>query len=406
VSILHSPLPAAGQHINDEMAGLIYKNWPGLPASGWESEFASTQHQLLEWLKHELAEYTPQHEVATVLREKSHKWRAMSALQKAIRRSNSLLAYKSARAMLYGGAENDLWRRLAIISLEDIGLADPYCAAFASMFAGRKPLRTELGQEKLLYWLLDKMCAAIKSRDLCDLITVAWNDPACKAVGDELGKMDHHSAWSLGMADGATLMERVWFYRHMFDRWPGRPTPAWPESTREDFYAEIGLPPLLQFIAHENIRATNESLACCIPVVWQLMKASTWAKAGSDPFEIGEDEIIGATYAASYDKHVFEGKRAFKRFQSHNPEIAAATAQLCPDHGPAALERAIFYTEGAILRPRLQFDRSQQIFDDVLAAKLVWTGFKSVEDGYKYFNLVQSQLPVLNKMRRFILEMG
>ncbi len=51
------------------------------------------------------------------------KWLASSALQKAIRRGNEAEALSCARLLLNVDAQR-LWRRLGIIAIEDIGVAD------------------------------------------------------------------------------------------------------------------------------------------------------------------------------------------------------------------------------------------------------------------------------------------
>jgi len=408
LSILNTPI-ATAKYVAavPQMSELLLKQWPGLPDVSAElfEDHGALETSLIQYVTAQLAEYTPAHQVATVLSHKGHKWRAMSALQKAIRRSDTLLAYKAGRAMLFGGVSSDLWRRLAVISLEDIGLADPYQSAFASLFAGNKALRLKLGEEKLMFWLLDKMCGAAKSRDLCDLIFSAWCDPPCKAVEPGVRALSTAEVLEVACDDGAPLMERLWAYRHMWDRWKDKKEEAHPAGLKKEFYDRIKLPSLFQYIAMQNIRATNESLAICIPVTWQLMLSSEWAEAGPDPFEGYEGALdkIGAVYAATYDKHTQEGKAAAKTFLNSSPELIQAANDLCLGQGLASVERAIFYVEGALLLPRFGFAGAKTIFDDVLDSKFKTTGFKTFEDGMEFFHMVGHRLPHLNQIRKNIV---
>lgn len=362
---------------------------------------------LAEHVSTELKTYEPAHQVQTMLRDKSHKWRAMSAMQKAIRRNNPLLAYKSARAMLYGGLASDMWRRLAVIATEDIALGDPYQAAYASMFAGDSKLRAKLGSEEMLmYWLIDKQCAAAKSRDLCDVVIYAQIDPTQQSFAASMQAAAEGAVRYTASASDSTPMERYHGFRQMWNRWEGKRWPPLPETARHEFMAEIKLPPVLQFIAMENVRATNETLALAIPSVWQLMCASTWAKVGTDPFDDGKDEVIGAVLSCTYDQHTKEGARAIGRLTNYNPAIQAELEKRPGVNAKGAMNRAVFYTDGAVLRPRLEFEGSKQLFDEILDAKLLSNGFASPEDGRKFYDVVASQKPQLDAIRRHVLTLG
>ena len=73
-------------------------------------------------------------------------WVAMSLLQKAIRRGRHDLAHRAAASLLHDSSER-LWRRLACIAFEDIGLADfPTVAQVTAGMAG-KTFRGSLGEE-------------------------------------------------------------------------------------------------------------------------------------------------------------------------------------------------------------------------------------------------------------------
>jgi replication-associated recombination protein RarA len=67
-------------------------------------------------------------------------WIAMSALQKAIRRSQDGLAQRAAATLLSTSPER-LWRRCGCIAFEDIGVADPDTVAIVTAALAGKRFR-------------------------------------------------------------------------------------------------------------------------------------------------------------------------------------------------------------------------------------------------------------------------
>src|SRR4051794_17772367 len=73
-------------------------------------------------------------------------WVAMSCLQKAIRRGRRELALKAAATLLQQ-SPGRLWRRLACIAFEDVGLGDLELVALATAAMAGKRTRAPLGGE-------------------------------------------------------------------------------------------------------------------------------------------------------------------------------------------------------------------------------------------------------------------
>src|SRR3974377_429433 len=74
-------------------------------------------------------------------------WVAMSLLQKAIRRGRRALALRPASATRLTGSPERLWRRLACIAFEDVGLADIDTVATVTAAVTGKKFREFLGGE-------------------------------------------------------------------------------------------------------------------------------------------------------------------------------------------------------------------------------------------------------------------
>ena len=163
--------------------------------------------------------------------------------------------------------------------------------------------------------------------------------------------------------------------------------------------AAIALPPLFRHLCAFGYKGAGEALGIPVPFLWQLMLASPKAWVQPDPFENGDERMIKGLYSATFDKHTWQGKAAIRNFLRSAPDLTKFLAETCSGDPLAALERAVFYVEGALLRPRLFFDGAQELFDEVLDAKLRSNGFSSMEAGREFYLLVRDHLDVLHKLR-------
>lgn len=93
---------------------------------------------------------------------------ASGCLQKALRRGEGDVAF-AAGCYLLRHDEARLWRRLVVCVFEDFGLCDLSVTARVVAVAGSRSLRLVLGQERVLGWLIAKLCALPKDRRLDDL---------------------------------------------------------------------------------------------------------------------------------------------------------------------------------------------------------------------------------------------
>lgn len=110
----------------------------------------------------------PHHDVT--MKDKNSVYKLSSAIQKCIRRGMPTQAGFYAQAILHGGGEDYLWRRLPIMALEDIGPANVSLCAAVMEFCRFKAVRDKFGVEKGLTALVQHMAESHKSRTACDLV--------------------------------------------------------------------------------------------------------------------------------------------------------------------------------------------------------------------------------------------
>ena len=337
-----------------------------------------------------------------VIKDEGAKWKALSAMQKAVRRGNVIEAWRSTYALTAYGQGASVWRRLVIISMEDVGLGDPYAVALLLVVAGNKALRHELGEDKCLLYALMLLCKATKSRDMCDVIFAGLFLPGqYKAEAKAALTFSDEEMIDIASDETALFKDRVIAHWRMYGpkfKTPNGLNPAVTKGLIEKMYTRMKLPPLIQFVAHTSYRAAGEALGIPVPFVWQLMCASTWAAFGKDPFENGDEAMVQGVYAASLDKHTWAGKGAIRKFCGWGP-VAEALEQTCKGDAFTAVERAVFYVEGALLRPRLAYEGSEKLFWEILEAKMKVSKIANLEEGLKLYKVVQDNLGQLNKFR-------
>jgi hypothetical protein len=109
-------------------------------------------------------------------------WLATSALQKAIRRGDLGTALQ-ASSFLAEVQPDRLWRRLVVIALEDIGIADLNLVTMVLWASGKRAWRRDHGgEEKVASYVVSQLCAASKCRDGSDVLVIADHHPSLREV--------------------------------------------------------------------------------------------------------------------------------------------------------------------------------------------------------------------------------
>lgn len=192
-----------------------------------------------------------------------------SALQKAIRRGDAIVA-RRAGYQLYAIDRQRLWRRLAVIALEDVGIADINVAteliAIATMTAARRLLG---GDTAALDFALARACAAAKDRT---------GDHLCSIIGRERAPSQEQAA--LKMASLNALLAIVasadlpWTYRlHAAVIASGRSEIVHSGARIAavlDVLHEHGVPPLLLTSCEAYAARQRDALPVFVPFAWML----------------------------------------------------------------------------------------------------------------------------------------
>jgi hypothetical protein len=345
-------------------------------------------------------------DIQTKLRDKQGRYKAMSAVQKAIRRGNVELAQRAGYALWVSGFASAFWSRFATASFEDVGIADPVPCAVANLLAAEKSWRAQIGEKKAMFWVIEQLCNTVKSRDAC-LFEVYADLPNCpqRALAEKMADLDDSSLASAaeGCIGGGEQFVAHWmiFGAGIKHKWFGRATPARPALVKQ-LINEWEIPTIVRAAMVLHFQATGGSMEIMAPLMWAMMRSSSTLTEGPDFLAQPDNELIGKVYAATFDKHVSEGKRAFGWFAKANVPIR----QFCEQHELNAYQfvaTAAFYVEGAVVDRHVQFDCADELTGTLLQHRMQSIGKMPLELTLEGFKLFQTQIPMLNEMRRKIV---
>jgi hypothetical protein len=288
------------------------------------------------------------------------RWLALSAMQKAIRRGDSLTAQRALRT-LYQFDRSSTWRRLLIIACEDIGIGALGAVVMtATRCANAKALR-ETGREAAAALATAQMLAeASKDRSADLLFAVALHDPALEIMRLRCRSVSVARRLEFVADPTLSLPERALAVWHSsgVESW-GEPRVG-PGDLRAlmQTYAELGVPErLLQALA-VVIKKAREPFALLLPLLW-LAAAGSETELLDAP--LAPAGLIDGVPLCALDRHTRLGRQAIGRFARQNTQIAQFLSERsCSSGDDGALRMAVFYADGALTRPTLRWRHSAE----------------------------------------------
>jgi hypothetical protein len=142
------------------MAETVLTTTPWEDGSGLGPALQIVEANLHVLLRQWLVEYAFEAKT-TFIKNPQHKWRASSGMQKAIRQGNVETALRMAQGLFSLDPEY-LWRRLPVIAMEDVGVADVAPVTAVLWVAGKKVWREQNGgSQKVLYCLVERLARSV-----------------------------------------------------------------------------------------------------------------------------------------------------------------------------------------------------------------------------------------------------
>jgi len=327
-------------------------------------------------------------------------WVAMSLMQKAIRRGQTVLALDAASTLLQVSPER-LWRRLGVTAYEDIGVADTDLISLTTVALRGKRFREPLGGEwAVASFLIERMCHSAKCRAGDDLIVLVEHDPDFEEPRLGLTFKPIEKLVSIATETGS-LTERaiaVWYAigtdrcrsDHMRVR-KGDPAFVF------DQFCEAAYPETTVEFCREGYRKINELLPVLVP--------SLEREASKAPHQIVEDELppeelIGEVPCWAFDMHTRNGKQALALLAKGDHRFGQWFRKYVQsDFGTKPLGNLLFRIESGLVDRRYRWGVGDElrVRADILSSGI---GPSLSVDGLE---LLRESLPELNEARRHVV---
>jgi hypothetical protein len=329
-------------------------------------------------------------------------WVAASGLQKGIRRGDAAVALACAATLLHARPDR-LWRRLVVIAIEDVGIADLELARQIVAISGQKAWRRQQGgDERIAGHLIERLCRSAKERSCDDLIAIADLDPhfrmeRCElafAGADQLSRLVADGCRPLGLRALAA------WYLAGTEQTPGRQVV--PRRGRQEelfsLYRALGAPDDLLGLCEAALGKSRTALPIMLPLVWLERQEEPWVV----DCRLAETPSVLGVPAYAFDGFSRIGRSALSRFLTTCSPIRDFIAAHAPDADPVAVvAMLVFHAEGGLVDRRLIWGASEAITRQGTIADIAGRGLPS-EYADEALMLLREHMPRLHEARNAV----
>mgnify|MGYP005845938197 CR=1 FL=1 len=337
----------------------------------------------------------------------NNKWRVVSCLQKAIRHGNTEMAQMSA-SVLYDLDQSYLFRRLAVIAVEDVGAGSVYSMLSSLAVAGNSAWRKSVDGRRLGVWMAKQQARAPKDRTLCDMLVVVDYEPdlpkaewAQLPTGDLLAHVD-----DVGL-DFEYRMMAAWLaagsakYRGM----------SMPEDNYRDagllfrHMVERGHSRMALYLAAKIAGRLNEAMWVSTLFFddWLRQTAGAGFDISSLKLKLPPTPKVGQLLGAAYDMYTREGKIAIGKFRKENADVLDPFLKSVPTNmSSTLLSYGIFQVEGGAQGNRAVFANSEPLESRAKVVEMAYTG---IDPGLlpEFRQVLLDNIDALNECRAKVL---
>lgn len=326
-------------------------------------------------------------------------WLASSLLQKAIRRGDADLAARAALT-LYQARGSAIWRRLMVISFEDVGVGCIEAVCDTVTFATDRSARAAAGEEaSVVACLAQRLAYAPKDRSTDYLMGAAQHHPELEAIRGEAGSAPLSERIAMVMDPGLSL--------------PARALAAWYASglNRDDekrlgqadlagllkAYRMLGASDRLVSATALAAKRTREPITILLPLI--ELASQAYGRRSIRSGAVWPSPLIGDIPAYAFDKHTRVGKRAISIFAREDDEVRTCLEEHLPElrhRGAAAV--AAFYADASPVLKRLDWDLSDSLERMGMEGDMVREGVP-LSSASPIIESVRANLDHLNEIR-------
>ena len=288
------------------------------------------------------------------------RWLASSALQKSIRRGDVPTAQRAVRT-LYRHDPRSAWRRLLIIAFEDVGIGALDAVIVTTLRCMNPKACRELGGDEAAALATAQMLAmAPKDRSADLLFAAVVHDPALKIMRRTCRSVPVAQRLEFVVEPTLSLPERALAAWHAsgVESWGDRPVGPGDLGAVLRTYAELDVPERLIEAVAQATKKTRAPFVLMLPLLW-LAAAERETELVNSP--LAPSGLINGVPLYALDKHTRLGREAIGRFARENVEIAQFLTQHARGSRDEALRMAVFYADGALTQPTLQWRLSAEL---------------------------------------------
>lgn len=321
-----------------------------------------------------------------------------SLWQKAIRRGHDDWAITAALELQRRDPEY-VWRRIRVIALEEVSVANLPLVAQVLAIAGKRVLRAKLGERLLLSHLTRELTHSRKCRTPCDM--ASWLDPMGEGPEERRlpGRVDDFASGDLTLIrqSATAWRDAVPLSMRVDGQWKSSGKGS---GARRDAYLKwVDASPLLQFVV-ERGGSTYALNALCVPAA-QLKALHCAPRLAAMPPPCSDDLVRGIP-AYAYCMYSAPGREALRLFLRRS---GWAADERIPMQREAlnVFGNLVFYVEGGYCADMLEVAHGSAIeraSEQVLLARL---GIRPL-DVPALMNSARAALPLLNATRRLVAQ--
>ncbi len=336
------------------------------------------------------------------------KWLAASAMQKAIRRNNEAEALRCARLLVDVDPQR-LWRRTAVVAMEDVGVGDIDAVADAIYASRSKAWRDQNGGDlHVASYVVSNLAAAVKCRGADDLAAVAASHPDLQESRAELACATETALCECVVDATQPLTRRslAALYIAGTDQWsaPDLPPRRGNLDVLLDVYRHVGLPEYVCETIKGGAAKERGALPCNLGLLWLQASNSrtrTIRDERDDLTHLGE---VNGLSSEAYDMHTRLGKRALAYFSKACEPVREYLSRYVPEteiYG--VISMLAWHAESSLVDRRLVYDGSEEIIEMAKVAHIASGGFP-VQQVDEAIDLMRRHLPDLHRARLRVAE--
>jgi len=323
----------------------------------------------------------------------SDKWILSSALQKLIRRGMAAQSIAAA-IRLHQLDPAYLRKRLPIVVLEDIGLADlAVCRQVLEACSSAKFWGDRADQTIVL--LISTMASALKSRAACDAFCLTEVHLDRVRILSHLLKLPRNELIDIACDEGA-IVDRLYALRVL----GGIRGDNYETISRCDLEAlgtiaqTLRLPYEIGWLMARQPK--TEGLAAMLPIVYELSKNGIVCEGTEFPNAM---DFVAGVPLCSLDQYTRVGKAALREFYGASEPVRAFTQLHVRGRAQPLINLAMFQVESCVLDRFLStpaLDHLKKLTDD---AEMVSTGMGNASHREGLYDLLRAEADRLAEIR-------